>query len=292
LQPFAQLTPGAGASKAPGPDTNKIAAAAKFIPYSLTVTRAVDLSGQGGMNESGAQLIGAVVVPPEFTPQKWGEPALQEAVDAKGNNLKPKPSADDEFGGIRSFGLEEGADEDAASNTASELRHLVVFSFRPPDWKVKEIGRVKGSVALHYFAGAEVVKLTNAIPANWIMTEAQALGGGMDMTEKHLNSPRLGELGLAITLEEGMVENGMTMLQMAIKGSKGALLDAQVFDADGKPWPTILHSENSGMADESSCQVMVAGSPKAPLSLAFAASGAGSTVEVPVLVEHVPLTAK
>jgi hypothetical protein len=114
----------------------------------------------------------------------------------------------------------------------------------------------------------------------------------MDMTEKHLNSPRLGELGLAITLEEGMVENGMTMLQMAIKGSKGALLDAQVFDADGKPWPTILHSENSGMADESSCQVMVAGSPKAPLSLAFAASGAGSTVEVPVLVEHVPLTAK
>lgn len=173
LQPFAQLTPGARASKAPPLDTNKIAAAVKFVPYGLTVTRAVDLSGKGGMNESGAQLIGAVVVPPEFAPQKWGEPALQEAVDAKGNDLKPKPSAEGEFGGGMNFGGryfgpagDQDVDEEASTNAVSDLRHVVMFSFHPPDWKVKEIGRLKGSVTLHYFAGAEVVKLTNAIPAH------------------------------------------------------------------------------------------------------------------------------
>jgi hypothetical protein len=268
----------------------------KFIPYALRVTRAVDLSGQGGMNDSRAELVGAVVVPQEFTPQKWGEPSLKEAVDAKGNDLKPKTSGDDEFRGSRMgmgrFEREEDADEDAATNTNSDVRHMVSFSFRPPDWKVKEIARVKGSVALLYFAGAEVVKLTNAIPVGWIMTEAQAMSGRMDMTEKHLNSPRLRELGLEITLEEGAVENGMTTLELEIKGGKGALMDAQAFDADGKPWPTFLHSENSGTGEEYSCQMVVAGAPKPPLSLAFSASGTGSTVEVPVLVEHVSLTAK
>ena len=134
----------------------------------------------------------------------------------------------------------------------------------------------------------------HAIPATWIMNMAQAMagGGGMDMTEKHLNSPRLGELGLAISMQSGMAQSGMTTLQLEIKGGKGALVDAQAFDADGKPWPTFLQMESTGMGDNSSCQLMIAGSPKPPLSLAFTASGAGSSVEVPVLVEHVPLTAK
>ena len=222
----------------------------------LTVTRAVDLSGKGGMNESRAQLIGAVVVPPEFAPQKWGEPALQEAVDAKGNDLKPKAGAEGEFSGRISEHYSDGRttsdDEDPPPTPTTDVRHVVTFSFRPPDWKVKEIGRVKGSVTLHYFAGAEVVKLTNAIPANWLMNMAQAMGGGggMDMAEKHLNSPRLGELGLAISVQMGMVQSGMTMLELQIKGSKGALVDAQAFDADGKPWPTFMETEGAGM-DES-----------------------------------------
>jgi hypothetical protein len=193
-----------------------------------------------------------------------------------------------------SFGQDSESDDEAATNAAADVRHVVTFTFHPPDWKVKEIGRVKGTVTLHYFSGAEVVKLTNAIPSTWLMNMAQAMagGGGVDTAEKHLNSPRLGELGLAISMEEGMTQSGMTTLQLEIKGSKGALVDAQVFDADGKPWPTLMQMEGAGMGDSSSCQLMIAGSPKPPLSLAFLASGAGSSVEVPVMVEHVPLTAK
>ena len=32
------------------------------------------------------------MIPQEFAPQKWGEPKLEEAVDAKGNDLKPRRS--------------------------------------------------------------------------------------------------------------------------------------------------------------------------------------------------------
>jgi hypothetical protein len=298
LRPFAQLTPGVSASSAPALDTNKIAAAAKFVPYGLTVTRAVDLTGKSGMNQSQAQLIGAVMVPPEFTPQKWGRPSLQEATDAKGNNLKPKPAGEGEFNsmdfGDRYSGQDAESDDEAATNTTADVRHVVTFSFHPPDWKVKEIGRVKGTVTLQYFSGAEVVKLTNAIPSTWLMNMAQAMagGGGVDTAEKHLNSPRLGELGLEISVAEGMTQSGVTVLQLQIKGSKGALVDAQAFDAEGKPWPTIMQSEGASMGDSGICQLMIAGSPKPPLSLAFLASGAGSSVEVPVMVEHVPLTSK
>ena len=296
LRPFAELSAGTGPAKGTGPDTARITTAAKFIPYGVVVKRSVDLSGQGGGNENSAELIGAVVLPRELEPQKWGEPALEEAVDAKGNNLKPSEPAEGGRFYNRQFSRvisnDGGDDADAEpSAAASEARHVVSFSFRPPDWKIKEIARVKGSVAVHYFGGAEVVKLTNAIPGNWIMDPLKGLrNGGFDSSEKKLNSPKLTEMGMPIALQMGMVQSGMTMLMLQINGTKGVLVDAQVFDAQGKPWPTFLSTEGMGLGEGNGCQLMVPGSPPPPLSLAVVASGAGSSVEIPVLVEHVPLT--
>jgi hypothetical protein len=87
-----------------------------------------------------------------------------------------------------------------------------------------------------------------------------------------------------------MSQSGVTMLMLQIDGKKGVLVDAQVFDAQGKPWPTFLGQQNMGMGEGNGCQLVVPGSPPAPLSLAVVASGSGSAVEVPVLVEHIPLT--
>jgi hypothetical protein len=85
-----------------------------------------------------------------------------------------------------------------------------------------------------------------------------------------------------------MVQSGITILSLTTSGGKAALVDAQVFDAEGRPWPTTLMRQNSSGGDERSCQVMVAGKPKPPFSLAVAVSGVGASVEVPILVEHVP----
>ncbi|MGA9451071.1 MAG: hypothetical protein WBW41_06965 [Verrucomicrobiia bacterium] len=290
LQPFAKLAAGA-ANAGAAVDTNKITDAAKFVPYGLSITRSLDLSGEGSAQENVAQLVGAVTLPHEFAPQKWGNVQLDEVVDAKGNDLKPSDSdeARNFMMRARFSGVGNGADEESATNNV--LQHIVVIGFRPPDWKVNEIARIKGSVNLQYFGGSQVVKLTNAIPANWIGDASKMMGGGgLDSSEKPLNSATLAGIGLFMSVQMGMAQSGMTMLEMQVKGKQAALTDAQVFDADGKPWPTFLQQQDYGNGDANMCQILVAGKPQPPLSLALLASGSGSTVEVPILLEHVVLT--
>jgi hypothetical protein len=291
LLSFAELATGASSDNGNTVDTNKIVAAAKFVPYGLSVTRTLDLSGSGGAQESAAQLTGAVMIPQEFAPPKWGEPKLDEVVDAKGNDLKP--AADDEQRGFsmrsRYSESENGDDEEGKTNHVQQ--HVVTIAFRPPDWKINEIARIKASITLQYFGGSQqVVKLTNAVPAKWIIDASKMMGGGFDSTEKPLNSAALADLGLSLSVQMGMVQSGMTVLSLQVKGTQTTLTDAQVFDTDGKPWPTFLQQQDSGGGEESSCQIMVAGKPQPPLSLALAASGGGASVTVPILVEHAALT--
>jgi hypothetical protein len=292
LLPFNMLVEGAGMDKGAAPDTNKIAAAVKFIPYGLLVTRSLDLSGEGGSRENGAQLVGAIVLPQEYAPQKWGEANLDEVVDAKGNNLKPNESAEGRFSSRRSRFSDTGnEEEDGSTNVTAEQRHLVTLSFRPPDWKVNEIARIKGSVGLHYYGGSEVVKLTNAIPANWIVDAAKAQSGrSFDESAKPLSSAKLMELGLSLSLQIGMVQNGCTMLELQAVGKQAVLAEAQVFDVTGKSWPTFLQQQDSG--EEGTCQIVVIGTPPRPLSLAFVVSREGAAIDVPIFLEHVPVTGK
>jgi len=287
LLPFGELAGGV-AEAGPAVDTNQIAAAAKFVPYGVTVTRTLDLSGNGDSQENEARLIGAVMLPREFTPQRWGEQKLEEAVDAKGNDLKPtNPGMASRYSGMEN--MENGDDEAEATNNLKQ--HVVTLGFRPPDWKINEIARIKGSLSLQYFGGSQVVKLTNAIPAKWLMDPEKMMGGGgFDQSEKPLNSPELAATGLSVALQMGMLQSGMTVLMLQVKGAGSALTDAQVFDADGRPWPTFLQAQDFGMGDSGSCQIMVTGQPRPPLSLALQASGGVTAVTVPILVEHVPLS--
>jgi len=272
-------------------DTNKIAAAAKFVPYGLSITRSLDLSGEGNTEESSAKLIGAVTIPRELAPKKWGQPELTEARDAKGNDLKPG-DADEARNMIMRYSnmsREDSDDEESATNNLE--KHPITLAFHSPDWKINEIARIKGSMRLQYFGGSQVIKLTNAIPAKWIMDVSKMMGGGgFDTTEKSLESAPLKALGLEMSVQTCIAQTGMTMLMLQVKGGEAALTDAQVFDADGKPWPTYLQFLNYGNADSGVCQVMVTGKPKAPLSLAFLASGSGTSVDVPILMEHIPLS--
>jgi len=213
---------------------------------------------------------------------------LEEAVDAKGNDLKPtNPGMASRYSGMEN--MENGDDEAEATNNLKQ--HVVTLGFRPPDWKINEIARIKGSLSLQYFGGSQVVRLTNAIPAKWLMDPEKMMGGGgFDQSEKPLNSPELAATGLSVALQMGMLQSGMTVLMLQVKGAGSALTDAQVFDADGRPWPTFLQAQDFGMGDSGSCQIMVTGQPRPPLSLALQASGGVTAVTVPILVEHVPLS--
>lgn len=286
LQPFAELVAGVVDTGTPV-DTNKIVAAVQFVPCSLSVTRSLDLSGEGGSQPSSAQFSGAVLLPQELQPQKWGDPKLDEVTDAKGNDLKPADNDENRFSS-RSFSSRfEGDDEDDTNQPS----HLVTMEFRAPDWKIKEIARIKGSIDLQYFGGSQVVKLTNAVPAAWIVDASKGAGSmmGMDRSEKNLQSETLAALGLDLSVQMGMTQPGVTMLMLVVKGKDASLLDAQVFDANGQPWPTQLQAQNFG-GESGMCQVIVAGKPQPPLSLGLQVSGHATTVTVPILVEHVSLS--
>ena len=103
LLPFDQLIAAKTATAAALPDTNKIMAAVRFVPYVLNVTRTLDLSGEGSGQASQAQLTGAILLPAELAPQRWGQVKLEEAQDAKGNSLMPKDEAESMMSRVTSY---------------------------------------------------------------------------------------------------------------------------------------------------------------------------------------------
>lgn len=301
LQSFKDLTAGVVGPQVAKPDSAKIQAATKFEPYTLIVTRSVDLSGEGGSGQTGAKLIGAFSIPRALAPQKWSDVKLQEVVDAKGGSLLP--SEEDEgrhFGYNRMMRAnqstnnedEEVDGEEKADKAADPLyRQMVMIPFLAPDWQVKEIARIKGTISLQYLGGAEIVKVANAIPAEWIMDMKQAMNPrSMDSGDRKLNSPELAKAGVPITVAQCMTQNGMIMLTLQAAEVKSTVTDVQVFDAEGRPWATTF--TNQDMGGGSYMQVMVSGNPPAPFSLALVVSGLGATVDVPILLEHVAVGTK
>ena len=298
LVKFAELSTGAAGAAATLPDTNKILAAVRFQPKSLAVTRSVDLSGDGSVSPSMAVLQGVVTVPTEFAPQQWGAAKLLEAVDAKGKDLKPSEDDDDNgalprmyvdhFGGEDEEGNED-ADDAAKGKEGNEQRRNVSFTFKAPEWKVKEIARIKGSVKLQYLGASEVLKLSNAVPASLIMDMSGRMNFSSFGAERGLVShPRLETLGLSLRVEQALTQSGAMMIGLEAGGDNASLVDVQVFDADGKPWPTSFHKQNA-FEDKKSFQVIVGGRPKAPLSLGLIVSGVGASVDAPISAEKVPI---
>jgi hypothetical protein len=302
LLPFDRLAAGSRAAAAALPDTNKVLEAAHFVPWALQVTRTLDLSGEGSGQASSSQLTGAITLPADLAPQRWGQAQLEEVVDSKGNSLMPGDDTQSMAYRMRSFSMteldeseqpDEDEPESASPKPAADKPHMVTFTFKAPEWKMKEIARIKGGLDLQYLGGSEVVKLSNAVPASQVMDLSK--GGfsayNFEPDRKPLSDSRLAELGLSVQVQMAMVQSGATILSLQVRGGKGTLVDAQVFDASGHPWPTTLTPSDFGGSDES-CQIVVAGKPQPPFSLAFVASGVGALVHVPVLVENVPLGEK
>jgi hypothetical protein len=300
LLPFGQLSLGKIAAASALPDTNKVLKAVRFLPCALYVTRAQDLSGEGSIPPSQAQLTGAILLPADLAPQRWGQVKLEEALDSKGRSLMPKDAEESMSGFSRfsSFNMgdsnDEEQDETASTKESAEKPRMITLNFKAPEWKVKQISRIKGVIELQYLGGSEVIKLTNAVPANLVMdmSKRSSFGRDFDSNRGQISDAPLADLGLNLRVQMAMVQGPMTMISLESAGSKATILDAQVFDASGRPWPTTLMQDNSSGDGDRSCQLMVAGNPKPPFSLALAVSGVGASVSVPILVENVPISDK
>jgi len=291
LGSFKDVPTGPTVAKSAVPDSKKVAAATRFVPCKLQVTRSVDLSGQGYAHNQ-ASLTGIVLTPREFAPQQWGKVVLDKVLDEKGNSLQHESEEHDGFSMVQSWSSHMAGIAEEAAQPQTESRHTVTMNFKAPDWKAKEIARIEGSVEMMYFGSSEVVKVENAIAKEWLKDASSGHFSGFDEGGRSLSNPRLAELGLPLKLTMAMRNSGMTTLSFQLEGQtrKSALTEVQVFDATGNPWPCVLQSQDMG--DNDFLQVMIAGDPPAPLSLALLVSGGGDIVKLPILLEHVPLGAR
>ena len=287
LADFSALQEGVFRIQGSAPDPAKIAAAVKFVPYALQVVRTFDLSGESGSRQNEARLIGALLVPNEYAPQKWGELKIEEVTDAKGNRLKSQNrggSSNRYFDDQAEAASEDGPE--ARQPAHNEKRRMLTLAFQPPDWGIKEIARIKASMELQYFGGANLVKLTNAIQTNWVREIKTGRDADSDSSAKKLSSPKLLELGFILSVQQCVTLGEITVLNLYSETKKGDITDAQVFDRSGKPWPTLVVSESGS----ESVQMTIVGRPQPPLSLALLISGGGAVVGAPILLEHLPVT--
>ena len=287
LTTWTNLADGVAQLAAGAPAADAIVAAAKVVPETLRVGRLVDLSGSGGFGGQGnvAQLTGYVELPPALAPQKWGAPKLTEATDNLGNSLLIN-ATDDGLGASDfryRYGLANSEGSRRAATPAS--RQPFTLAFRSPEWKAKTIATLKGEIELTYAGGVEVVKLSNAVPTNAIVAADPESMTRANVRQRAITDPRLSRLGVSLVLQSGMVMQGGTLLMLESRG-KAPLLDFQVFDKDGRPWPTAF-AATSGTA----LRVIIPGKPAPPLSLALAVGAGGTGVKVPFAFEQVPVAA-
>lgn len=289
MSAFKDLPAGEIRSTGALPDPEKVAQAARFVPYALRVTRSLDLSGESSARESQAALIGEIVVPQELAPQSWGAVEVEDVIDAKGNSLKFKAQDAERYSysSIRSS-MDEREDGESAA-PAKDARHEARVLFQAPDWKVKEIASIKASMKLVYYGGGRLLVFSNAIPADWIQSAKKARFSSSG-SEHIIHSANPQDAGLGFRVE-GVDSGGYTMFTIMSSGEKGELSEVAFFDADGKVVPSVLqHSDIQSVAQQLAGYAAVIGNFKTPLSLALVIKGGAKNVTVPISLEHVPVT--
>jgi hypothetical protein len=288
LRSFAEAPAGPTDARPALPDAGQVQQAVRFEPYRLVVQRSLDLTGQGHGGANQATFTGAVVLPAELAPARFGEGQLKEVIDDHGRSLLPRRDdrASQRF--QRSFGMTAAETQ----TDPTEKRHVVTLTFLPPERTARHLGKLSATLDLLYPGESQVVKIEQAIPADWIMDmtkpDARAMFRGGD-DERTISSVDLSRAGLTISALMCMRQQGATMLMFNVKGDQADMTDLQVYDAHGKPWPTTLVVQPS-WGEDTQCQVIVPGAAEAPLSLAVVVTQVGAKIPVNITLQRLALT--
>jgi hypothetical protein len=287
LQQFSQLQEQTVSSTGGAPDAKQVTSAARFVPHVLQVTRTMELTGETSFDGNQANLSGALTLPKELTPSRWGEVKIEEIVDATGMNLKLPPDQVRQYGSMSHMGREETGDPSAGPPGLTQK--AISIQFRPPEWSVKEITRIRASIEAHYAGTSRrILKFTNAVPANSLQDVSRMETSGFPENAKPVTfaHPGLAEMGYSLTLTMGYIQPGYTMLALNLAGGASGLNDVLIYDASGRPWPTYSREDGG---EERSCQLMIPGQPQPPLSMAIILNASGGGVRVPIVLDKVPI---
>lgn len=284
LLPFKDLAEGPAGGAGGVVDGARAAAAVTFVPHMLRVTRAASLDEDSSGSGSGAVLAGVIVVPGDLAPPVWGRPRLVEVIDARGGSLL-RERDEHRLGDWCDLGPSQDL-----GPAAAQVQRGVRFEFAAPEWAVKEIRRFRAIVPLKYPGPAQVVKLPQAVLESWIRDPFQspARGDGRDGgARRAITNETLRAAGIEIQAVAGCAAAAGTVLNLSAAEAGGAVTGAQVFDAGGAPWPTEFQRGEAG--GRALCTLRVTGRPQPPLSLALVVTRLSATVDVPLVLERIPV---
>ena len=287
LWSFADLNEAPVDEKPRSVDAEKVRSAAKFVPLTFQCTRCFDLSGEGYGRGNSATLTGVITIPKTLAPQRWGAVQLSEVTDDQGRSLLP-PQRGREFDRWRyaSRGF-FGEPPDAQHRT--DARKMLSIPMNVPPPSARALRRLKATVELKYPGARHVIKLKDAVkkvPEPDADTAAQVRRVWSRMQpETALAHPKLQEFGLKIVISDVGFRFGTTTLAMNVTSENAVLTNLQVFDAKGRPWPTLFR----GMGEEY-VHASVVGRPEGPLSLALLVDGGGATVKFPIDLHDLAIT--
>ncbi len=259
------------------PSLEKIIANARFIPHKLVIKRSFDISGyEYGATESYSYLSGIITIHRQLAPQKWGRNKLVEIVDNLNNSLKPSGKKEKRWHNRYSRRISVRSQH---SENSQNEQHPMSFTFKVPDRSVQKIKTFKAEVEMIYSSGAQVIKIDKAIGKNRITDMDK------ERIKKKLSHPELVKAGVNLSIADVVTRGDMLMIFTYSDESESSVIQIQVFDAQGLPWPTLY---NPG-SDRSMSPIVVMGKPKAPLSLALMVS-AGISVKIPIELKDISLT--
>ncbi len=254
----------------------------RFLPVMIQVKRSFDLAGGHGFyGENEMRFVGAVELPEDLAPTRWGRLRMTEATDDQEFSLlpdNPNRHSWDPYRHIndrmRMMGGNDGT-----------VRRIVSAELETPSFEAKTLAVVRGEMELVFGGPLHVVKLPGAVPADTIK---EGHGGYSSSSNDALTHPKLGALGLKLSRHVGQRIGGVVMFGVSVESETAFIDDICAFDGEGNPWPTFVANQNGG-GGRRWLQVLVVGEPKGDLSLALVAQGQGEPVAIPFELKNVPI---
>lgn len=291
------------------PSPERVGEETRFIARSVALRRWVKFDkedqeeGRPGFGGC-AELHGAFLVSSAWVPLRWGEPHLEQVLDAQGRSLLRKHKSgrmDQSQWNDSNKGGELAEGEKAAAQDLGRLRPQarVMLEFDAPAWDVRRLKLVQASAEFRYLESAEVIRITNAIPAATPRPQGRSVGdasrplpvsGPIELADE-----RLLKQAVEVRVSSVVVKPLRTLIVLVTRGqawSRGVLADAQVFDSRGRAWSTMLRDDDPWKAHDlevRSREILVAGHPEPPFSIALKVGSLGPAIRVPFVLRDLPL---
>jgi len=305
LLPFNDLPAGPADGMPKPPTRQQVTAAATYRPHYLKSVRAFYLPGRGPerdehggqrhyLERSGLTVVGPLTLPAALKPDRWGTPVVDEARDDLGTNLLV---GNEGMGGqTRTTPWDSAFQNEFGKSTAEEEHHILRLTVNAPPPQAKKLVLLRGAAQLEYDDDFLVVKLPNAIPADWVqrMTpEGRRVGGVRGRNT--IESADLARLGIelrVLTVEQqmshGREKRPRTRFWLSASNRNARIVSLQAYDVRGRPWPKINWAGHiTSRVEPLHFSVPLHAEP--PYSLALLVSANTVKMRVPVTVENFSL---